>query len=224
MAHLNLSGNWEHYCLNQAAGLAETDLAAQAPALGLNVNVDGRVTVRLFGRDYLVGNQAVEAADGRPVAPLHQGLLAHYLRSRGRAGLTGQWLPIGRLTGMAVSGASPSGNLIRPLTDRFGDRYAAFAEAAQKVGGRHQGLSSSGGEAWLFHDLPFFPVQVVFFEADDEFPAEVQVLFDSSAPIFIAYECLELMEMALVGELLSAAGLLGCGGGCDCDHHGAGCG
>jgi hypothetical protein len=184
------------------AALAGANLAAQALALGLTVDAQGRVQVRFFNRDYLVSNTGLEALDGAPVPLDHQSVMAHYLMSRGRGTLTGEYLPIGRLTGVPSTGASPSDSLLIPLGAHFGDRYDLFVQAAKRVGGQAEGRAPSGGEAWLFPGLPFLPVRVVFFEADDEFPAEIKVLFDSSAANFVAYECLELMELVLVEELL----------------------
>lgn len=225
MARSKSASNWEQYAQKQVAALAETDLAAQAPALGLSLDDQGRVALTMFGRDYLVTGADITAVDGGSVTWNHRGLIAHYLMSQGRADLSGEYLPIGRLTGIINTGQSPSDSLIKPLTDQFGDKYPAFTEAAAKIGGVHEGRSPSGGDQWLFRPLPFLPMQVIFFEADEEFEAEIKVLFDSSAPTFVAYEVLELAEMILVAELLLAAGLLGCGGhhdqgGCDCgcDH------
>ena len=219
MSRAKSANNREQYYHHQMAALAETDLAAQAPPLGLTVDDQGRVPITFFARDYLADNRAIEPVDGRPTTLDHRSVMAHYLMSRGRGELTGEFLPIGRLTGIINTGASPSDSLIMPLTERFGDKYQAFTEAAAKIGGRHEGRAPSGGESWLFQPLPFLPIRVIFFEADEEFEAEVKVLFDSSAPIFVAYECLELAEIVLVIELLGAAGLLGCGG---CGHHGEG--
>lgn len=217
--------NREYYHANQMAALAGADLPALARTVGLSADAEGRVALKFLGRDFLATNSGVEAADGRASMD-HQSVIAHYLTSGGSGELTGEYVPIGRLTGMVNTGSTPSGNLTRPLTDKFGDKYEAFAEAARRIGGCHEGRSPSGGEAWLFRPLPNLPIQIVFFEADDEFPAEVKVMFDSSATKFVSYECLEVMEIALTAELLGAAGLLGCGShgegdhcGCGCDHH-----
>lgn len=224
--------NREYYYKNQMAALAGADLPAQAPALGLAADAEGRVPVKFFERDYLATNQGVEAVGGHPTSNDHKSVIAHYLSNKGGGELSGEYVPIGRLTGMvSTSGANPSGDLTRPLTEKFGEAYETFAAAARQIGGRHEGHSPAGGEAWLFQPLPKFPVQIVFFEADDEFPAEVKVMFDSAVTKFVSYECLEMMEIVLVIELLAAAGLLGCErhgeGGCDegscgshgCDHH-----
>lgn len=224
MARTKSASNWEQYSLKQMEALAGVDLAGQAPPLGLTVDDQGRVPLTMFNRDYLVTNADITALDGGAVPSGHKGLIAHYLASGGRAALTGEYLPIGRLTGIINTGQSPSDNLVKPLTEQFGDKYRAFAEAAVKIDGVHEGRSPSGGEQWLFQPLPYLPIQVIFFEADEEFEAEVKVLFDSSAPAFVAYEVLELAEMILVAEMLLAAGLLGCGGhhghegGCDHNH------
>lgn len=212
MARTKSAGSWEQYSLKQMAALKECDLKTQAPALGLPLDEAGRVRVNFFGRDYLIANDDISALDGQPVSYNHKSALAHYLASQGRGELSGEFLPICRLTGVVHTGSSPSGNLIQPLTDRFGDKYEAFAEAAAKRGGVHEGRSPAGGESWHFQPLPYLPIKVIFFEADDEFEAEVKALFDSSAPVFMSYECLELVEMLMVAELLGAAGLLGCGG------------
>ena len=188
MARSKSASNWEQYSHKQMAALAEADLAAQAYALGLSLDGDGRVRASLFGRDYLVSNNDIVSQDGAPVATNHKSILAHYLTSRGEGRLSGEFLPIGRLTGMIDTGLSPSDSLIKPLTEKFGDKYPAFMEAARKIDGQPEGKSPSGGESWLFSPLPKLRMRVIFFEADEEFEAEVKVLFDSSAPVFVAYE------------------------------------
>jgi hypothetical protein len=88
-----------------------------------------------------------------------------------------------------------------------GDRYDLFSQAAPKVGGVHQGDSQAGAQAWNF-GLPRRPVRIEFFEADEEFGAEIKTLFDSSANQYVSYECLELLTMCVVVDLLLAAKLI----------------
>ncbi|UQZ88200.1 hypothetical protein C4J81_02820 [Deltaproteobacteria bacterium Smac51] len=217
MARAKTAKNREQYYHSQMEALTACNLAAQAPRMGFSLDEEGRVPVRFFERDYLVDNQSVAPVDGRPVGLDHFSVIAHYMMSEGEGELSGEFLPISRLTGIVNTGVSPNDSLIAPLTEKFGDGYSLFAEAARKIGGVHEGAAPSGGQSWLFTPLPKLPVRIIFFEADEEFEAEVKVLFDSSSCRFVAYECLELLEMVLVAELLNAAGLLGCGGGCG-DH------
>ncbi|MDR1045809.1 MAG: DUF3786 domain-containing protein [Candidatus Adiutrix sp.] len=214
MARAKSAANWDNYCRKQLEELQAADPAVQAPALGLGEADGGRVGLRFFGRDYLWADGTLKAADGGEAGLRQLGLMAHYLMSRGRGELKGDYLPLGRLTGITVTGQSPSDNLTKPLLTHFGDHYQLFSQAAEKAGGRSQGRAPSGAEAWLFTPLPRLPIQVLFFEADDEFEAEIKVLFDASAPVFVAYEALELAEMVLVEELLRAAGQAGGCGRC----------
>ncbi|MDR1677567.1 MAG: DUF3786 domain-containing protein [Deltaproteobacteria bacterium] len=195
------------YLETQLENLAKLDIKSQAQALDLAVDSQGRAVVPFLGREFLIDNKGVTAKDGRSVPIDAQSVTAHYLASQGRAELTGQYVPIGRLTGIGVTGGSPSENLTKPLSDKFGDRYDLFALTAPKIGGLHRGLSQAGGQAWDF-GLPKLPIRVEFFEADDEFEAEIKVLFDSSANQYVGYECLELYSMCLVVDLLLAAGLI----------------
>ena len=197
-----------NYRATQLENLAKLDIPAQAKALGLEVDDQGRAVAVFLGRRHLISNTEVVAAEGarRPTVD-EQSVLAHYLASRGAGELSGEYVPIGRLTGIAVSGGGPSQNLAKPLGDLFGDRYDLFAQAAPKVGGKALGVSSSGAQAWEF-GLPKLPVRVEFYEADDEFGAEIKVLFDSTANRFVSYECLELLTMCLVVDVLLAAGLI----------------
>ncbi|MDR1164348.1 MAG: DUF3786 domain-containing protein [Deltaproteobacteria bacterium] len=196
----------------QLQNLAKADIPAQAAALGLSLDASGKkVSLKFLGRDYLVGNDGVTAPDGKFVTVDSQSVLAHYLCSRGRGEISPDYVPISRLTGVASgasAGASPSDSLAKPLGDKFGADYEAFRAAALAVGAVHEGLSPAGAQSFLFRDLPKLPARIEFFEADEEFDAEIKTLFNKNANIFVSYECLELLTMCLVVELLLRAGLI----------------
>ncbi|MDR2141345.1 MAG: DUF3786 domain-containing protein [Deltaproteobacteria bacterium] len=194
-----------NYCQTQLTALKEADLPAQATALGLALNERGQVLVTFLGQDLLVTNEGVEAAQEGQVSVDVKSVVAHYLTSRGRGPLKGEYVPINRLTGISVSPSSPSSNLAKPLEMIDGD-YARFQKAASQIGGQYQGAVSSGAQSWLFGGLPLLPVKIDFFEKDEEFPFELKILFDSSANIIASYECLELYIMCLTVGLLMAGG------------------
>ncbi|MDR1297275.1 MAG: DUF3786 domain-containing protein [Deltaproteobacteria bacterium] len=197
----------QYYCQAQLENLAKVDIPGQAGPLGFTLDSGGRGELEFFGRRLLVDNRSVTAADGGPVTIDAQSVVAHYVASRGRAALSGVFVPIARLTGIGVSASSPSESLTKPLTDMIGGNYELLAEAAPKIGGLHAGLSQAGAQSWEF-GLPRLPVRIEFFEADEEFEAELKVLFDSTANQYVSYECLELLTMCLVVDLLTAANLI----------------
>jgi hypothetical protein len=194
-----------NYLQVQLAALKETDLAVQARDLGLTVNEKGQVPLNFLGLSLLVSQDGISSlGEGQPSVDA-QSVIAHYLTTRGRGPLKGEYLPINRLTGITVSPSSPSANLAKPLEMIDGD-YERFVQAATKIGGKDIGESSSGARGWLFGDLPFLPVKIDFFEKDDEFPFEIKILFDASANVVASYECLELYIMCLTVSLLMAGG------------------
>ncbi|MDR3153962.1 MAG: DUF3786 domain-containing protein [Deltaproteobacteria bacterium] len=200
------------YCETQLENLAGIGVKSQAEAMGLALDETGtKAKVRFLGSDCLIGNDGVTDVARRNVTVDATSVLAHYLASKGRGEPSSEFVPIGRLTGIASgasAGTSPSDQLFKPLGDKFGSDYGAFSKAALALGARHAGLSQAGAQSFVFGDLPKLPVRADFFEADEEFDAEIKILFPSNATAFVMYEVLELYIMCLTVALLMAAGLI----------------
>jgi hypothetical protein len=200
------------YSKIQLENLSQADIPAQAEAMGLKLDPGGdKAAVRFLGRDYLAGNDGVTSGDGRNVTVDTISVIAHYLCSKGRGPLSEDYLPIGRLTGIASGasgGSSPSDQLAKPLGDKFGADYEAFRKAAFSSGFTHEGLSPAGAQSFVLRDLPKVPVKIEFFEADEEFDSEIKFLFNAAANTFVSYEFLELLTMCIVVDLLMRAGLI----------------
>ncbi|MDR1040416.1 MAG: DUF3786 domain-containing protein [Deltaproteobacteria bacterium] len=200
------------YCEMQLANLAKIDIPAQAEAMGLELDGSGtKAKARFIGRDYLIGNEGVTDPSGAEVSVDTKSVLAHYLASKGRGATSEEFVPIGRLTGVsagASAGTSPSDQIFKPLGDKFGPDFEAFKKAALALGAEHRGLSQAGAQSFLFASLPKLPLKAEFFEADDEFDAEIKVLFCANATNFVMYEILELTVMCLVASMLMEAGLI----------------
>jgi hypothetical protein len=196
----------------QMESLKGLDIPAQAKAMGLSLDESGKnAKGRFLGRDYVISNEDVVSLDGGFVTVDAKSVLAHYLSSKGTGELNPDFLPIGRLTGIASgasAGTSPSDNLSKPLGDKFGSDYEAFKKAAALIGARHEGLSAAGAQSFALEDLPKLPAKLEFFEADEEFDSEIKLLFNSSANRFVSYECLELYIMCVAVAMLLAAGLI----------------
>ncbi len=50
-----------------------------------------------------------------------------------------------------------------------------------------------GKHLWKFNVLPKIPLKIVFYEADDEFPTNIQIMLDKTALQFLEFECLAFM-------------------------------
>ncbi len=60
----------------------------------------------------------------------------------------------------------------------------------------------SGGYSWLLKVLPKILLQIVYYDVDDEFPCEVQILFDNNASLFMEFECLAFLQGCLVRAMI----------------------
>jgi len=89
-----------------------------------------------------------------------------------------------------------------PLGKAFSGNYAAFGETIRSLGGVFDGKLKSNGYSWLLEALPKNPMQIIYYEGDDEFPCEVQILFDKNAARFMDFECLAFLEGCLVRAII----------------------
>jgi hypothetical protein len=182
------------------------DLTANAGRLGLRVQADGGVVVRLLARDYRIDQKGAAAVDGLPAGPIRLSLAAHYAMSPARAEFSGDFLPLRRLSGLLEGGGNYDREAVsRPLERRFGEDVPALAEAVRRLEGRDEGRDLSGARSFIFYPLPRLPLRLLFHEADAEFPAEFRLLFPVNAAEFMDFEALAFLAGALVEDLCGAA-------------------
>ena len=181
--------------------LGTFDLSVNAAELGLQIGDDGSVMVNFFQRNYRVDNEGVWPMDGLPVGVNHLSLVAHYAMSAGRGEASGQFLPLKRLTGMVEGQGTYDRDAVnKPLLCQFND-LLQLEEAVVRIGGAPAGRDPSGGLAFLFHAFPKVVLKLVYHEAEEEFPAEYRLLFDSAATNFVAFEALGFLAGVFVSEL-----------------------
>jgi len=197
---------YERIYLDLLPRLAKCDLAESAQRLGLKVLASGEVMADFCGRQYLITPAGVEPADGQPVHVNCRSVLAHYILSQGQGEPEHSFLPLARLTGMIDGQKSfDQGLMVKPLLREFGDDYPQFQTAARQLGGVLDSGSNDGGQRWTFAVLPKILLRLVFYQADDEFPAEIQLLFDRAALRFMEFECLAFLSGCFTNALIAVA-------------------
>jgi hypothetical protein len=185
----------------------EEDFSANAKELGLIVTKEG-VEARLLGRDYLITSQGVFPKDGQKADPNCLSLLVHYSLSQGRGEPGEDFLSLSQLPGVMRGQRDLETDILNLKMEKaFGEGDDEFfATAAAKLGGIFLGEHKAGGKLWLFKILPKINLEVVYSEADEEFPLEIRVLFSSRAPEFMKFECLGFLSACLVEALVEASG------------------
>jgi hypothetical protein len=186
--------------------LRDCDLAQSARRLGLTALADGTVIVRFCCREYSISSAGVTPTDGLPVDVNNRSVLAYYILSEARGEPEGSFVPLARLTGKIAGQNNHAKSLFaRPLIEAFGNDYDKFQAAARQLEGVPDGALADGGRCWRFAVLPKIPVRLVFYPADEEFPPDIQLWFDRTAPRFLEFECLAFLSGCFTKALLTAA-------------------
>lgn len=181
--------------------LERSDFLENAKRLGASVEGDS-ARIAFLGRDYLVNKSGTRAADGKPADASIRGVLIYYTTSQGAGGETGEFALLNRLTGMIDGHKGLTKDMMHvALLREFGEDIKRFDEAIVRAGGKKMPQESVGKHTWQLRVLPHILMQFVFYEADAEFPAEYQIMFDSSAPRYLEFECLAFLTGAVAREL-----------------------
>jgi hypothetical protein len=200
-----MSGGYEQIYESLLPKLSECDFSEAAGRLGLSLQSDGALSVNFLGREYEISSRGVNLTDGKPVNVNNRSVLAYYALSKGAGEPAFTYVPVSSLTGTKMVFSTNIKWMTDSLGKLFSGDYEKFSETMRKLGAVFNGKLSSSGYAWLLDVLPKIPLQIVYYDDDDEFPCEVQILFDKNASRFMEFECLAFLEGCLVRALSMTA-------------------
>ena len=124
--------------------------------------------------------------------------------SKKDASLTGDWVAFEDLKDARPFGpAFRKGNLA-PFAATFEGHPNQLRQALIALGGRPLEIGEVGYEISVF---PCIPMRVLFWDGDDEFPAQVNLLFDRSATDFNHVESIVSIASEALRHLANEAGL-----------------
>ena len=178
-------------------------LARLLPELELR---EDSLRLRHFGRLLSVSRRDGRItclSDARPLsfnACMNVYTLLHYCKPTAR--LSGEWVSFEDLRDASPFAAAFRRGILLPLGALFSGREALLEPAVRALGGER--VSRNG--YWL----PAFaciPVRLNFWDGDEDFPAQANLLFDRSAVDFIHVESVVTIASEAVSLLATAAGL-----------------
>jgi hypothetical protein len=182
--------------------LSKVDITSLAEHLDLVLNEAGEVEVPFLGRTYLISRDGVHRSDGQGVPESTGSVLIHYILKGSSSRLTGRFVTFAELAGpLFKQGSYSIDALERPLVKRFQGRVPELLEAASSIGGRRGGEGGLGSVSLLFDLLPHLPMQLVFYDRDEEFPARATLLCDRNATQLIDFEVLAVLVTIFVQSL-----------------------
>jgi len=175
------------------------DLEKMARRLALPLTAEG-LPIRFFGEEHFV-----RRADGEVLGPdgakaSHLAALSIYdvlTRTEYTPHLAGTFVPT-----MELHHIMGSNSVHEDLNQRdalvFSGRMGELEKACRALGGE---LGGRGDLCCRFPAFDFFPVELRFWEADEEFPAQLQYFWDANALDFLHYETLWYVMSELMVRL-----------------------
>jgi len=92
-----------------------------------------------------------------------------------------------------------------PLVRAFSGRIGALEKACKALGGTIPDMDIACDLCWRFTPLPKMSLLLVFYNADDDFPASASLLFEKRAATYLDAESQAIFGHALTERLLAAA-------------------
>lgn len=100
--------------------------------------------------------------------------------------LSHQWVP---LFDLQVTMSSPSADrFTQKYADAFAGKLQQLQQVCRTIGGRPLTVLAGADLGWEFDLFPFFPVQLRYWEPDEEFPPQLKLLWDKNTLSFLHFE------------------------------------
>lgn len=117
--------------------------------------------------------------------------------SRDDCRLSGKFCPVNMLKG-TVQSAGPGGNMFQRSADELSGRLEELEYACSILGKPAQ---MSGDVAAVLYPFSFLPVILQYWDADEEFPANLKFMFDENILDFLHYETLFFMMGHMISRI-----------------------
>jgi hypothetical protein len=177
------------------------DRGPESVAAGTGVGFDKKKNtfmVKVLGDDFLAdprGMSIESAAPGKRDAGFEIKLvIVTYLALGGGTALSGEWVSERALTSGSFFFRGLHALPGEKIIDSYGGNTAGLKDACKRLGGREIQCGALFGMEFLL--LPKFPVRMLYWEKDEEFPARISFLFDRNADRFLYLDgILALMNM-----------------------------
>lgn len=191
--------------------LSEIDIEGQARRLNAELIVDGDdisgVALNFMGRRHIISikNMDVLSVDenssetGFSVPIHHIILIFHYFIYHNGGHPKGEWISFQDIPDGLLYNDVYKARTSIPLSFALGDDPRLLVDAARNLGGDESDL---GGDASVLIE-PFFgvPVGIVFWCGDENFPPEVNFLYDVSITNTFPTEDIVVLTQSIVGEI-----------------------
>ena len=133
------------------------------------------------------------------ISEWQQLIILHYMKLADGSPLTGAWMSMGEIRDGLIRGGDFDLRCERVIRQRFGQiSQEELAKKCRAMGGRI--LESNADFTVRFDFLPYYPMLLKLWFADEEFPASGKLLVDKSADHYLTIE-----DAVTAGQILMEA-------------------
>ena len=111
--------------------------------------------------------------------------------------LSGNFCPVNMLKGIAQFSGS-GGSLFQKAADEFSGKLRELEKACSVLG---KPANMSGDVAAVLYPFSFLPVTIQYWEADEEFPANLKFMFDENILDYMHYETIYFMMGHMIARI-----------------------
>ncbi len=177
MARVDDYINAKKLAVEELSGKSPEDIASRT---GFEIVLENCLSIPFLNRIYNVSFPEFDfedVEDAEKEVPIQeQVLILHYMLGK-KISISDQWVAYREIPGASFYFSAFAKRAIDPLKNVFGNNTSAFKKAAEILNGKVIEAGDAGFEYKLF---PNVPIQLILYEADDEFPSEANILFDKT--------------------------------------------
>jgi hypothetical protein len=190
----NYEKNYEHI----RSWLADCDFAEAAPRLGLSPAIDGTIKLTALGREFSVNRDGVFQLCGEPSDVNLKSVIIWYLTYGGQGEPAVEFGSSSSFSG-GMFGARSSDYNSYEWQKHAGLTLRQFRAVAKRIGAEFV-RSERYGEVWRLFLFPKVTLLLEYSEADDEFPATIDIKASANALTFLPFETLAVAHGLIESE------------------------
>lgn len=185
--------------------LDEQELAAKLPELNWQ---EEHILLTYYGKEYCISRKdgRIQELNSTGCVSCENQLTIYNLLWYAKEGahIRNQWVPFRNVRNASPFTSAFTAHVLQPFSETFSGHLENLHHAAQKLGGI---VLPQGDAGYQIKAFDCIPVQFFFWDGDDEFRAQSNILFDYSVTDFIHVESTVSIASDGILRLAEEAGL-----------------
>lgn len=204
----NKISNYEKWCEEWCQKFLQMDLDDLKMRVPELVDHGNFLSIFHFGRQYRIDKQTgiitLFSSSDFVSSTVRLNIYTLFAYAKPYAHIQDEWVPFERLKNARPFGPAFQKGNVQSFAQTFAGHLDKLEAAFQKLGGKRIPFSDMGYQIDAFSCIP---IRFLFWDKDDEFSAQANILFDKSATDFIHVESTVTIASVGISMLTEAASL-----------------